>query len=81
MSYGRFKNYWKQDLIYEMHKKGIVYTRINDLETFFLLEEDDNNELKPYGACTSECGWALQRITEIITVKKVKQKDLHHRHR
>ena len=24
-----------------LHKKGIVYTRINDLETFFLLEEDE----------------------------------------
>jgi len=77
MSYGRFKDFWEQDLIYEMHKKGIVYTRINDSEMFFLLEEDDNNEYKS----VSSPIWTLRRITEIITVKKVKEKDLHHRHR
>ena len=73
-----------EDEVKDMEASARYYEADNGdlhLRSDFLLEEDDNNELKPYGACTSECGWALQRITEIITVKKVKQKDLHHRHR
>ena len=77
MSYGRFKDFWEQNLIENMRKSGIFYTRINEMESWFLL----GNEFSPDP--TSKFSWPdgiqlLRNISKVYS-KSVKYKSKLHK--
>jgi hypothetical protein len=77
MSYGRFHDFWETNLIENMRKIGIFYTRINGIESFFLLGDDFSPD--PTSVFNWPDGIQILRDKSRVFVKKVKYKSKLHK--